>query len=56
MLKMLVVIELEKPLLKGAKIKLDDELVWVDFRYEHLPSFCFYYGRIGHPEKSYERK
>lgn len=56
MLKLLVEIELNKPLLRGTKIKLDDELVWVDFRYEQLPNFCFYCRKIGHPEKNCERK
>lgn len=42
MLKMLVKIELDKPLLRGTKIKLGKEMVWVDFRNELLPMFCFY--------------
>lgn len=53
---MLVERELNKPLLKGTKIKLDDELVWIDFRYEKLPNFCFYCHRIDHTKKNYERK
>lgn len=56
MLKMLVEIELDKPLLRGAKIKLDKEIVWVDFRYELLPTFCFYCGRIWHSERSCDKK
>lgn len=46
MLRLLVELELDKPQLKGTKIKLDEELVWVDFRYEHLSTFCFYCGKI----------
>lgn len=56
MLRLLVELELEKPLLRGTKIKLNDKLIWVDFKYEHLPTFCFYCGIMEHPEKVCERK
>lgn len=56
MIKLLVEIALDKPILRGSKIRLEEELVWVDFRYENLPAFCFYCGRIGHPERSCEHK
>lgn len=56
LLRLLVEFHLDKPLLRGTKIKLDHELVWVDFRYEHLPTFCFYCGKVGHPEKICEQK
>lgn len=55
-LKMLVEIELEKPLLRGIEIKLDKEMVWLDFRYELLTTFCFYSGGIGHSERSCQRE
>lgn len=29
---------------------------WVDFTYEHLPGFCFYYGMVGLQEKSCAKK
>lgn len=60
MLKLLVEVEVEvelgQPLMRGTKLKLEKELVWVDFRYEQLPAFYFYYGVIGHQEKSCDRK
>lgn len=55
-MKILVEVELDKLLLRGTKIKLDDEMVWTDFRYKNLPSLCFYCGRIGHIEKNCVRK
>lgn len=56
LLRLLIEFYLDKPLLRGTKIKLDQELVWVDFRYEHLPTFCFYCGKVGHPEKICDQK
>ncbi|KAK6160117.1 hypothetical protein DH2020_003498 [Rehmannia glutinosa] len=50
-IKILVVVNLDKPLLRGAFITLNSEKVWVDFRYENLQSFCFYCGMVGHLER-----
>lgn len=47
-MKLLVEIDLNKALLRGSKIKLDDEMIWVEFRYEQLPQFYFYCGKLGH--------
>lgn len=55
-LKMLVEIELEKPQLRGTKIKPYKKMVWVGFEYELLPTFYFYYGRIGYSKRSCDRK
>lgn len=38
-LKIFAEIDLNKPMMRGTKLKLDNESVWVDFRYEHLPIF-----------------
>lgn len=27
--------------------KTGEKLIWINFKYEHQPSFCFYYGLIG---------
>jgi hypothetical protein len=48
-LRIRVEIDVTKPLLRG-KILEDGEgkPFWVDFKYEHLPIFCYRCGRIGH--------
>lgn len=56
MIKLFVELNLNKPLLRGTKIMLDEKTVWVDFRYEQLPLSCFYCGVIGHAERGCQRK
>lgn len=56
LMKVLAEIELKKPLMRGTKLKLEDELIWVDFTYEKIPTFCFYCGIIGHQEKNCGQK
>lgn len=46
-LKLLAEVELEKPLIRGTNLKLADESLWVDFKYEKIPTFCFYCGILG---------
>ncbi|KAF2289297.1 hypothetical protein GH714_034278 [Hevea brasiliensis] len=33
-----------------------DKKDWIKFKYERLPHFCFFCGRIGHMVKSYEER
>lgn len=40
-IKILATINLEKPLLRGTTIKLDQKVCWVDFKYEQLAIFCY---------------
>lgn len=56
MLKLLVEIELEKLILRGTKIWMEEEMVCVEFQYENLPTFCFYCGRISHSKRGCEHK
>ena len=43
---------LNKPLHRGGNIlNLDEEKTWVNYKYERLPSFCFWCGFLGHNEK-----
>lgn len=44
-------LDLDKPVLRGSKIQLENTIIWVDFKYEHLPLFCCYCGILGHHEK-----
>lgn len=46
-----VELDLTKPLMRGTMLKYKLSEVWVEFRYEQLPNFCYYCGKIGHNEK-----
>jgi hypothetical protein len=35
-----------KPLERGKALNIGGKSHWVSFKYEKLPMFCFYYGRI----------
>lgn len=51
-LKVKVHIDISKPIKKGANIgSRTDGVIWVNFRYEKLPQFCFYCGKVGHGEQ-----
>lgn len=47
-----VVIDLSKPLKRRMKVrKTGGEWIWINFKYENVPTFCFICGLIGHSEK-----
>ncbi|RYQ87721.1 hypothetical protein Ahy_B09g095257 [Arachis hypogaea] len=47
---------LAEPVRKGIHMgSKEDEQTWVDFRFERLPTFCYYCGLIGHDEVSCEK-
>lgn len=47
-----VAINVNKPLKSQMRIKkAGGEWMWIKFKYERLPSFCFYCGLLGHSEK-----
>lgn len=51
-LRIRVVIDVHRPLKSQMRIKkAGGEWMWIQFKYDRLPSFCFYCGRIGHTEK-----
>lgn len=49
--KLLVAMDLTKPLVRGTTLKYNQTECWIDFKYERLPIFCFYCGILGHNEK-----
>lgn len=50
-MKILVELDVERPLLRGTMLKCDNQIVWVDFKYENIALFCFYCGKVGNAEK-----
>jgi hypothetical protein len=47
-LRIRVVIDLQKPLERGRALTIAGKAHWVSFQYENLPVFCFNCGRIVH--------
>lgn len=50
--KMLVEVDLSKPLTRGTSLSFEGDKRWILFKYKLLPLFCFYCGKIGHAERS----
>ena len=47
-----VELPVDKPLRRGGNVVgMDGDKYWVHFKYERLPKFCFFYGKIGHDMK-----
>ncbi|XP_056160996.1 uncharacterized protein At4g02000-like [Syzygium oleosum] len=46
--KVRVLVNLSNPLKTGTIVDLKHKKIWVDFRYERLPHFCYSCWRIGH--------
>ncbi|KAI8004921.1 Uncharacterized protein LOK49_LG08G03245 [Camellia lanceoleosa] len=47
-----VTLNVAKPLRRGMKLAVHNrESVWVVFKYERLPNFCYFCGVLGHSEK-----
>lgn len=55
-LKILATVNLDKPLLRGVNIKLNDVVCWVDFKYEQLAAFCYYCDKVGHSDRLCARR
>lgn len=46
-----VIIDITKPLDRGRALSLEGKSLWVEFKYEKLPLFCFNCGRIVHGQE-----
>nr|POE57305.1 uncharacterized protein CFP56_35163 [Quercus suber] len=54
-LRIQVEIDVSKPLCRGRRIALDEtEEIWISFKYEKLPNFCYWCGLISHDGKDCE--
>ncbi|XP_030942068.1 uncharacterized protein LOC115967129 [Quercus lobata] len=50
-LRILVDVDITKPLIRGKMIHIEEmEDVWVYFKYERLPTFCYRCGILGHQD------
>jgi hypothetical protein len=43
-----IVLDLSKPLSRGRRLKLGERSLWIAFKYEKIPKFCFRCGTIKH--------
>lgn len=45
-------VQIDKPLKRRMKIrKARGDWFWINFKYKHVPTFCFIHGLLGHSEK-----
>ncbi|GLT71359.1 hypothetical protein SLA2020_433860 [Shorea laevis] len=47
-LRVKVILDTTRPLERGRALHVADKTIWVSFKYEKLPNFCFRCGRITH--------
>lgn len=50
-IKLLIYLDVTKPLVRGTKLQHRQCETWIHFKYEQLPLFCYYCGCVGHSEK-----
>ncbi|KAM6600189.1 hypothetical protein CsatA_019798 [Cannabis sativa] len=56
-LRVRATIDIDKPLKRRMKLCKDNgEWIWANFKYEHIPTFCFVCGIIGHSERFCPRR
>ena len=54
-LRVRINIDISKPLLRCSKLRLKGKQVgWVELKYERLPNFCYWCGRVTHGERDCE--
>ena len=51
-LRVRVEVDISKPLCRGRKVGISEEAeIWVAFKYEKLPNFCYWCGMVSHADK-----
>jgi hypothetical protein len=50
-LRVRVYVDITKPLDRGRALVVNGKSLWVSFKYEKLPQFCYHCGRIYHVDK-----
>ncbi|BFG29953.1 hypothetical protein CerSpe_162270 [Prunus speciosa] len=51
-LRVRIRVDVRQPLMRGTFVEFPEEgAIWVDFRYEFLPEYCFLCGCLGHPSR-----
>ena len=51
-LRVRVKLDIRNPIRWGMKITWESgDTLWIDFKYERLPKFCFRCGKLGHVQK-----
>ena len=55
-LKVLALVDLSKPLLRGTMVRIAGAGKWIAFKYERCPDFCYNCGIVGHSERSCKEK
>ena len=54
-LRVRVEVDVSRPFCRGRKVVLeDDKEIWVYFKYEKLPNFCYWCGMVSHVDKECE--
>jgi hypothetical protein len=53
---MRVTIDLTQPLERRRALHLEGKSHWIVFKYEKLPTFCFYCGRLVHGKQGYPER
>lgn len=54
--KLLVEVDLMKPLIQGTKLRCNMDSRWIEFKYKNIPLFCFYCGEVCHGDRVCDKK
>jgi hypothetical protein len=53
-LRVQIILDLSKPLHRGRTIRVQDKFIWVSFKFEKIPKFCFKYRVVQHGSRGCE--